>query len=226
MTKAGVILSLLMVGFVAASSSSGKQRSGDYASGQPKAFRAGYEYVFDYNGQIAIGQIAPNQQSIELTQPKYAEEGEQKAATRIQCQSKFTFSSEHIATLRLDKCRIGQLNEPIIDAQRVQPMGMFQPKKMDDAKLRELQLPCDFRYVDGVVKTIQFHDDDKPWSKNIKRAVLNLIQMNLKQQNAIVSAEDNNEEIMNESEKFFTSKAFSVPEVKMIIRSSKFHPYN
>jgi hypothetical protein len=61
---------------------------------------------------------------------------------------------------------------------------MFEGKRIPQEKYRQLQLPAQFIYTDGVIERIQFHEQDDVWSKNIKRAVLNMIQLNLKKNNA------------------------------------------
>jgi hypothetical protein len=63
-------------------------------------------------------------------------------------------------------------------------MRMFEGKRIPQEKYRQLQLPAHFIYTDGVIERIQFHEQDDTWSKNIKRAVLNMIQLNLKKNNA------------------------------------------
>jgi hypothetical protein len=48
---------------------------------------------------------------------------------------------------------------------------------------QKLEMCCQFEYVDGVIARVQFDKQDNTWSKNMKRGVLNMIQMNLRQQN-------------------------------------------
>lgn len=145
-------------------------------SNQPAPFRQGHEYTFAYNSQICTG--------LQQDPTTSGESAKQKSATRIQAQAKIQFHSDRHATLRLEQIRLGQLNDRVEDPKRVQPMGMFEQKRIEADKRRELEQPCSFTYEDGVVVRVQFHPEDSTWSKNIKRSVLNLIQLNLKQNNA------------------------------------------
>jgi hypothetical protein len=47
--------------------------------------------------------------------------------------------------------------------------------------LEELQMSCTFEYSEGSIERIYFNEKDTVWSKNIKRAILNLVQLNLKE---------------------------------------------
>ncbi|KAI1725330.1 lipoprotein amino terminal region domain-containing protein [Ditylenchus destructor] len=163
-------------------------------------FRSGYEYLFNYDGQIVSG--------LDVTGPNNApttnDDSQQSAATRIQAQAKIVFESDQRATLRLKNVRLGQLNQPIESPQQVQPMGMFKSAQLEEDKNKELEYPVQFDYTDGVVEHIQFHNEDSAWSRNIKRAVLNLIQLNL-------NAEQKYDQQEEENESAF--KTFTLPEI-------------
>jgi len=180
-------------------------------------FKKGKTFVFQYNAQIASGLIAQDQSS--LTDPQ------QKALTRIQAQAKITFGSDRHAQLNLEQIRVGQLNEKISNPTEVKPMNIFEQKQIPEEKKRQLQLPCDFSYVDGVIERVQFEEQDEAWSKNIKRAVLNMIQLNLKRNNAqglrSGDEQESQEEEQQQNENSIQGqlqkliKSFTIPEITL-----------
>ncbi|KHN88795.1 Vitellogenin-6, partial [Toxocara canis] len=123
-------------------------------------------YRYLYRGQISSGL------------PK---ESTQHAATRIEAHVSLVFpNNERTAVLRLEKVRFGSLNHDIPEPRELQRFEIFEEKEVEEEYLRLLRLPLRFRYVDGLVSEIEFDREDRPWSENIKRAVLNLLQVNLK----------------------------------------------
>lgn len=72
-------------------------------------------------------------------------------------------------------------------------------------------MSCTFEYSEGVVERVYFNGKDTVWSKNIKRAILNLLQLNLKERD---NQQQRDEEIIeNETTEFSSSKMFTVNEV-------------
>ncbi|KAI3415980.1 hypothetical protein GPALN_005538 [Globodera pallida] len=132
------------------------------------------EYTFLYNAQIASG----------LQSEENAANPQQKAVTRIQCLAKIQFASERHGQLQLQQCQAGQQNAQMSEAQEVQPMGAFEQTTIPSQTKQQLQRPCQFSYSNGVIERVQFQNDDHVWSKNFKKAVLNIIQLNLKRNNA------------------------------------------
>ncbi|KAL3079863.1 hypothetical protein niasHS_014145 [Heterodera schachtii] len=133
------------------------------------------EYSFIYNAQIASGLQSAEQS---------AANPQQKAVTRIQCLANIHFVSERHAQLRLEQCRVGQQNGKMSQPQEVQPMEAFEDTNIAEQTKQQLQTPCQFSFADGVIERVQCPQDAEEWSKNVKKAVLNIIQMNLKQNNA------------------------------------------
>ncbi|VDM39994.1 unnamed protein product, partial [Toxocara canis] len=129
-------------------------------------YRTQRVYRYLYRGQISSGL------------PK---ESTQHAATRIEAHVSLVFpNNERTAVLRLEKVRFGSLNHDIPEPRELQRFEIFEEKEVEEEYLRLLRLPLRFRYVDGLVSEIEFDREDRPWSQNIKRAVLNLLQVNLK----------------------------------------------
>lgn len=69
--------------------------------------------------------------------------------------------------------------------EQMQPMRAFEEKTISSEQQEQLRLPAQITIEDGIVKRIQFSERDSAWSKNIKRGVVNLVQLNLKRQNAV-----------------------------------------
>lgn len=46
-------------------------------------------------------------------------------------------------------------------------------------QLEQIQLPVRFRYHNGIISELHFVERDAVWSENIKRAILNMLQVNL-----------------------------------------------
>uniref|UniRef100_A0A915N6P3 Vitellogenin domain-containing protein n=1 Tax=Meloidogyne javanica TaxID=6303 RepID=A0A915N6P3_MELJA len=93
-------------------------------------------------------------------------------------------------------------------------------KQIPQEQRLRLELCCQFDYVDGVIVRVQFDKQDEAWSKNMKKGVLNMIQMNLRQNNAqeLASEQSRNQQdgnIENEATQMRDQLAhsFTVPEV-------------
>ncbi|KAH7729940.1 VIT-2 protein [Aphelenchoides avenae] len=162
-----------------------------------KPFRPDTEYSFRYDAQVAAG-LSPDA-------------SEQNAATRIEAKIKLAIHSEEQAVLRMQDIRFGQLNEEVYEPQNMKPMRSFEQKSISEEQRRQLQLPAQIRMQDGLVMHITFHEEDSAWSKNVKRGVINLIQLNLKRQNT--DAEDESREIDNSMDK--TMLSFSQKETTL-----------
>jgi hypothetical protein len=61
------------------------------------------------------------------------------------------------------------------------PTEMFEKRQLPEEMKLKLELPFSVNLVDGVVQRINFNDNEESsWSKNVKRAALNMLQLNLK----------------------------------------------
>jgi hypothetical protein len=129
-------------------------------------FKSGQTYKYRLDTQISSG---------------IASASDQHAVTRLQAEALLHFQSERLVTLKLKDISIGTTNQEIQDPEKVQPMPMFKESNIKEEEMRQLEYPCTFDYSDGLVERLRFHQQDLPWSKNIKKAVLNMLQLNLKQ---------------------------------------------
>uniref|UniRef100_A0A915CDH7 Vitellogenin-6 n=2 Tax=Parascaris TaxID=6254 RepID=A0A915CDH7_PARUN len=129
-------------------------------------FTPKHEYRYLYRGQISTG--IPKQ-------------SDQHAATRLEAQVSLFFpTDQRTAVLRIRQIRFGSLNDELPEPRELQRFEAFEEKEVDDERLKILQLPLRFRYMDGLVSEIEFDREDKVWSKNIKRSILNMLQINIK----------------------------------------------
>lgn len=56
-------------------------------------------------------------------------------------------------------------------------MDKLQKRQLQKEHEELLLLPVRFHYKNGIVSELQFHSDEQPWSANVKRAVVNMIQV-------------------------------------------------
>jgi len=135
----------------------------------PKPFKGQQTYVYRFDTQIASSLVGASPAEIQ-----------QAAATRLRADALLTFTNDRHAKLQLQHIRVGEMNAELPKSQRVQPLEHFDRKEVSPELKQTLEMPLSVSYVDGVVERINFHEDDSTWSKNIKRAVLNMLQLNLK----------------------------------------------
>ncbi|CAK5111859.1 unnamed protein product [Meloidogyne enterolobii] len=165
-------------------------------------FQENSEYVYSYNAQVENGMLS----SVDSSGTK--EESQQQAITRIQSQIRMYFSSERRGQLCMTQLKFGQFNDQrqMKEKQCYDPMGMFEPLQIPQETRHKLELCCQFDYVDGMVTRIQFEKQDVSWSKNIKRGVLNMLQMNLRHNEEAQNAMGENKNVDR------LAQSFTVPE--------------
>lgn len=207
MKNGGLILLFILISTIGLSQCSKQQNSQQQNSHENERqlmpFNSGYEYTFKYNAQLSTG----------LMVGEDTVDSQQTAATRVQMRAHIQFQSQTDATLRLEDIQIGYLNEELDQPEQVQPMGKFESKTIHEDKRNKLQQPVLFKYVDGVVESIQFQNADSTWSKNMKRSVLNMLQLNLKKNNAQQIRDNSGKSSEEEHENEPIYKSFTIPEV-------------
>jgi len=134
------------------------------------AFTPGREYFFHYNGQLTHGIPGSSKQY---------------SATRIQALVSFVFKSRDQVFFKFQQVRFGRLNRKLPCARCMIPFMAFEHVTVERKLMETLMTPVKFSYVDGMINNIVFDEKEEPWSANIKRGVLNLLQVNLKQKKLI-----------------------------------------
>ncbi|KAF7632668.1 Vitellogenin domain-containing protein [Meloidogyne graminicola] len=150
-------------------------------------FQEGNEYIYNYDAQVENGMLS----SIDSTENK--EESKQQAITRIKSEIKMFFPSEEQGQLCMTKIKFGQMNDLKHSEGKEEccdPMEMFEPKQIPQEVRQILEHCFTFNYVNGMIVRIHFHKDDVNWSQNIKRGVLNMLQLNLRQNNVQRESEE------------------------------------
>jgi hypothetical protein len=131
---------------------------------EDQTYRQGREYTYIYNGQLMTG--IPNS-------------SKDRSGTRVQAVVSLVFETEQRAFLQLSHIRFGSINEPVVNPRQIQPFEMFEPVEIDEQLKQKLRLSVRFEYINGMIKDIHLDSNEQPWSANIKRSVLNMLQINL-----------------------------------------------
>jgi len=166
----------------------------------PKPFKGQQTYVYRFDTQVSTSLIGAAPSEIQ-----------QAAATRLRADAVLSFQNERHLKLQLQHIRFGELNSDLPKSQRVQPLEHFERKEVPAELKQMLELPLSVSYVDGVIERINFHENDNVWSKNIKRAVLNMMQLNLKRND--VQGLKMQSSMPEQEEK--EMQVFSVPEITL-----------
>jgi len=142
---------------------------------EDSAFRPGREYQFFYNGQLTTGVPGASKQH---------------SANRIQALATISIKSQNNVVLRLQNIRMGKMNRQIPNPRKIMPFEAFEDSPIEQHLKQKLEAPVKFSYINGMVRDVEFDSKEEPWSANVKRGVLNLLQVNLQQQRRIDSPEE------------------------------------
>uniref|UniRef100_A0A914XQ29 Vitellogenin domain-containing protein n=1 Tax=Panagrolaimus superbus TaxID=310955 RepID=A0A914XQ29_9BILA len=127
------------------------------------SYRAGHEYSYDYNGQIASSMS----------------NGEQYSASRFRALVKLYFVSDKTVTVQLEHPQMGQWNEHLETPQELHKFDKFERVQITAEHLEKLNLPFQIRFTNGKISDIKFASGDLTFSENIKRAIINTLQVQL-----------------------------------------------
>ena len=165
---------------------------------QDTQFKSNREYQFVYNGQLLTG---------------LPQSSKQHSATRIQAVCTMVFKSDTSCLLKCTHIRMGKLNDMVVEPRKMVPFSAFEEVQIDSELKELLQTVVKFTYTRGLISDIVFDGSERPWSANIKRGVLNMLQVNLQQhgrtdrtddavlKNEIVDTEDKGNDYFTAMEK-------------------------
>jgi hypothetical protein len=175
------LLALLALVALAAASSRRHEQLQWYESHMPqreyvteKVYQPNKEYLYEYNGQLMTGLPGSS---------------EQHSATRVQALVSLIFKSEEEAYLKIKKIRFGYFNDKISSPRSIYTFDLFEQVPVEQELLNKLELPIKFRYESGLISQLHFAESEQPWSANIKRAILNMLQANIEKKHQTVMSE-------------------------------------
>lgn len=122
-------------------------------------------YEFVYNGQLVTGVPGASRHH---------------AGQRFQAVVRLQINQDRTSILKIKECRFGKLNERFPEPREIMPFEMFEMLTVDPELKNILHKPVRFDYENGMINNLEFDGSDKPWSANIKRSILNLLQVNMK----------------------------------------------
>ncbi|CAL2050590.1 unnamed protein product [Caenorhabditis brenneri] len=102
--------------------------------------------------------------------------GSEQSQTRISARARIQSADDHHIHLQLEDIRMAASNLP--EAEQMPVWNSFEQRELSDEYKQMLELPVRAQLRNGLVSELQFEKEDVEWSKNMKRAVLNLVSFN------------------------------------------------
>jgi hypothetical protein len=131
-------------------------------------FKPGEEYVYHYKGQVLSGI------------PKASK---QFAGILIDTLVVFQFQQDYKVVMKLDKIKLFKINNHLTTSPS-EPLNENEITLLTGEQAvvltEHLIKPTKFRYVDGTVQELEKETTDRYWSVNIKKGILSLFQVTLK----------------------------------------------
>ncbi|ETN72064.1 hypothetical protein NECAME_04535 [Necator americanus] len=119
------------------------------------------EYVFRFEGDVHSGIPLPTESEI----------------SRIEALVHVQTPDDHNALLKLREIRFATGKDE--RKENFKNIEDLQIHEITKKHMELLELPVKFGYRDGMVSELQFHSNDETWSKNVKRSIINMLQLNL-----------------------------------------------
>lgn len=138
-------------------------------------FQTGREFHYFYNGQMTTGVPGSSKQH---------------SGTRIQALVTFLFTSQNVCLMKLNNVRMGKMNTELPTPRKLVKFEYFEEIPMEQILKEKLLLPIKFTYTNGLIQNVVFDGEDQPWSANIKRGIINMLQVNIQQQHQTMDVLD------------------------------------
>ncbi|KAK6765798.1 hypothetical protein RB195_025612 [Necator americanus] len=119
------------------------------------------EYIFRFEGDVHSGIPLPTESEI----------------SRIEALVHVQTPDDHNALLKLREIRFATGKDE--RKENFKNIEDLQIHEITKKHMELLELPVKFGYRDGMVSELQFHSNDETWSKNVKRSIINMLQLNL-----------------------------------------------
>jgi hypothetical protein len=133
-------------------------------------FKQGSEFVFVYDAQLTNGVPGSSRQH---------------SGTRLQARCRLQFPEEQKAIVQLEHIHVAQINQMVSSPRSMVPMEACNEVPLQPHQKQILEIPIQFKYVKGMITEVELSAQDQPWSVNIKRGLLNLLQVNLDNKDVI-----------------------------------------
>ncbi|CAJ0581205.1 unnamed protein product, partial [Mesorhabditis spiculigera] len=130
--------------------------------GPEKAFRVGQTYTFNYQGQIAHGLPVQGSSSQSI------QHGNSKV---------FVTVGDKYWTLRMDDIRVSHGQRKIEEPRVFDKTISLEESELTEEQREILAMPVRFRYHNGIISELHFSERDNTWSENIKRGIVQMLQI-------------------------------------------------
>lgn len=138
-------------------------------------FQPGEQYVYHYKGQILSGIPKSSKQFSGIVIDTLV-------LLQFQQDNRVVMKLENIKLFKVENLVSGQPDELLPESEMIRLTG-----EQEHIIVQKLVLPLKFSYDDGEIRQIQKESSDKYWSVNIKKGILSMLQVTLKEKHSISS---------------------------------------
>ncbi|CAJ0948111.1 unnamed protein product, partial [Mesorhabditis belari] len=130
---------------------------------EERSFNKGNTYEFEWKGQIVSGVPVKGSSSHSLQQ--------------IHSKVLITVNEKH-SILRLDNVKLTNGHKQLTEPRIISEVSL-EESQLTSEQREQIKLPIRFRYHQGIISEIVFSEEESAWSENIKRSILNMLQVQM-----------------------------------------------